>query len=140
MRNWTVSACVLRSTTLGLRAPLGTTDDAALVEADVAADSLITGGRAAVSFAIIRGSNGRHHEVDFGEDALALDVAASEGTVQITIEVVDDSIPLERRRFATLAVPRDRLVAALRAALGGSLRAGKQPLLQLIRNKAADGQ
>src|SRR4051794_35269466 len=41
-------------------------------------------GRSAMSFAIIRGGNGRRHEVDFGDDPVRLDVSIGEATVQIT--------------------------------------------------------
>ncbi len=35
-----------------------------------------------MSFAIIRGSNGRRHEVDFKDDPVAVDVSMSESVVQ----------------------------------------------------------
>ncbi len=53
-----------------------------------------------MSFAIIRGSNGRRHEVDFKDDPVAVDVSMSESVVQITI-----------------AIPREQLMAALGAHL-----------------------
>ena len=43
-----------------------------------------------MSFAIIRGSNGRRHEVDFGNAEIEVDVAIGNETVQITVEAVDD--------------------------------------------------
>jgi hypothetical protein len=69
-----------------------------------------------VSFAIIRGSNGRHHEVDFGDAEIEVDVAIGSETVQIT-EAVDDLAPSDKRRFATVAIPREKLAAALGADL-----------------------
>ncbi len=45
-----------------------------------------------MSFAIIRGGNGRRHEVDFGDDPVTLDVSTSEAMVQITIEAAVLSI------------------------------------------------
>ncbi len=39
-----------------------------------------------MSFAIIRGSNGRRHEVDFKDDPVAVDVSMSESVVQISID------------------------------------------------------
>jgi hypothetical protein len=39
-----------------------------------------------VSFAIIRGSNGRCHEVEFGDAEIEVDVAIGSETVPITIE------------------------------------------------------
>jgi hypothetical protein len=37
-------------------------------------------------FAILRGANGRRHEVDFGDDAVTIDVAMSATTVQVTMQ------------------------------------------------------
>ena len=71
-----------------------------------------------MSFAIIRGGNGRRHEVDFGDDPVRLDVSIGVTTVQITVEATDDPGPPGGRRFATLAVPREELIAALGTALG----------------------
>ena len=45
-----------------------------------------------MSFAIIRGGNGRRHEVDFGDDPIEIDVTASTLTVQITVEAVMDGV------------------------------------------------
>jgi hypothetical protein len=70
-----------------------------------------------VTFAIIRGSNGRRHEVDFGDAKIEIDVAIGTETVQITIEAVDDLAPSDKRRFATVAIPREKLAAALGADL-----------------------
>jgi hypothetical protein len=70
-----------------------------------------------VSFAIIRGRNGRRHEVDFGEVEIEVDVATGSETVQITIEAIHDLAPSDKRRFATIAIPREKLAAALGADL-----------------------
>jgi hypothetical protein len=66
-----------------------------------------------VSFAIIRGSNGRRQEVAFGDAEIEFDVAIGRETVQITVEAVDDLAPSDKRRFATVAIPREKLAAAL---------------------------
>jgi hypothetical protein len=55
-----------------------------------------------VSFAIIRGRNGRRHEVVFGDAAIEVDVAIGSETVQITIEAIRDLAPSDKRRFATI--------------------------------------
>jgi hypothetical protein len=91
-----------------------------------------------VSFAIIRGGNGRRHEVDFGDDPVTLDVSASEATVQITLEATDDPGPSGRRRFVTLAVPREELITALRAALESRSATAIRPQLRLVRTEAHD--
>ena len=36
-------------------------------------------------FAILRGANGRRHEVDFGDDPVTVDVAMNSTTVQVTM-------------------------------------------------------
>jgi hypothetical protein len=66
-------------------------------------------------FAILRGANGRRHEVDFGDDPVTIDVAMSSTTVQVTMTAADPGDPA-RGRFATVALPRAALVAAMAAA------------------------
>ncbi len=66
-------------------------------------------------FAILRGANGRRHEVDFGDDPVTIDVAMSPTTVQVTMTAVDPGDPA-RCRFVTAALPRDALAAAMAAA------------------------
>jgi hypothetical protein len=44
-----------------------------------------------IMFAILRGANGRRHEVDFNEDPVVVDVAMSATTVQITMTAADCS-------------------------------------------------
>ena len=71
--------------------------------------------------AIIRGANGRRHEVDFGDAAVRVEIYPSEETVEIFIEADFETLPEERRRFALLNIPRHLFseatgVAARRAA------------------------
>ena len=56
--------------------------------------------------AIIRGANGRRHEVDFGDAPVRVEIYASEETVEIFIETDSEMLPGKRRRFALLNVPR----------------------------------
>lgn len=56
--------------------------------------------------AIIRGRNGRRHEVDFGNEAVRVEIHASEDTVEIFIEADFETPPEQRRRFALLSIPR----------------------------------
>jgi hypothetical protein len=56
--------------------------------------------------AIIRGANGRRHDVDFGDAFVRVQIYASEETVEIFIEADSEMLPEERRRFALLNVPR----------------------------------
>jgi hypothetical protein len=55
--------------------------------------------------AIIRGANGRRHEVDFGDAPVRVEIYASEETVEILIEADFEALPEERRRFAILNIP-----------------------------------
>jgi hypothetical protein len=59
-----------------------------------------------VTHAIIRGKNGRRHEVDFGNSPVRVAVHASEETVEIFVEADFETHAEERRRFAILNVPR----------------------------------
>ena len=57
-------------------------------------------------YAIIRGRNGRRHEVDFGDAAVRVEIHSSEEVVEIFIEADSETHPEERRRFALLNIPR----------------------------------
>lgn len=59
-----------------------------------------------MAHAIIRGMNGRRHEVDFGNSPVRVEVYASEETVEIFVEADFETRPEERRRFATINIPR----------------------------------
>jgi hypothetical protein len=52
--------------------------------------------------AIIRGKNGRRHQVDFGDAPVRVEIYSSEETVEIFIEADFGTVPEERRRFAIL--------------------------------------
>jgi hypothetical protein len=67
-------------------------------------------------YAIIRGANGRRHEVDFGGAPVRVEVYASDETVEIFIEADFETQPEERRRFALLNVPRHLFSEATAAA------------------------
>jgi hypothetical protein len=57
-------------------------------------------------YAIIRGQNGRRHEVDFGDAPIRVRIHASEETVEIFVEADFETHAEERRRFAIVSVPR----------------------------------
>jgi hypothetical protein len=65
-----------------------------------------------VTHAIIRGKNGRRHEVDFGDSPVRVEVYASEETIEIFVEADCDTLPEERRRFAIINVPRQQFSKA----------------------------
>jgi hypothetical protein len=56
-------------------------------------------------YAIIRGANGRRHEVDFGDAPVRVEIYASEETVEIFIEADFETLAEERRRFAIFNIP-----------------------------------
>ena len=62
-------------------------------------------------FAVLRGANGRRHEVDFGDDPVTIDVAMTPATVQVTMTAADPGDPASCR-FVTGALPRDALATA----------------------------
>jgi hypothetical protein len=53
---------------------------------------------ATVSFAMVGGSNGRHHGVDA---EVEVDVAVGSETVEIAVDAIHDQTPSNKRRFAT---------------------------------------
>jgi hypothetical protein len=56
--------------------------------------------------AIIRGVNGRRHEVDFGDAPLRVEIHPSEETVEIYVEADFETLPEARARLALLNIPR----------------------------------
>ena len=74
-------------------------------------------------YAILRGANGRRHEVDFGDDPVGVNVAMSDITVQITMTAPGDFNP-DRARFVTVTVPREQLVVAMAEAVNRRSKTG----------------
>jgi hypothetical protein len=66
--------------------------------------------------AIIRGGNGRRHEVDFEDAEIRIEVYSSDETVEILVEAVNNLAPSDRRRFALLNIPKHLFSSALGAA------------------------
>lgn len=69
-----------------------------------------------MAYAIIRGTSGRRHEVDFGDEAIRVEIHSSEETVEIFVEADSQTHPEERRRFALLNIPRHMFSEATAAA------------------------
>jgi hypothetical protein len=67
-------------------------------------------------YAIIRGRNGRRHEVDFGNAPVRVEIFSSEETVEIFIEADFETLPEQHRRFAILTIPRHQFSEATGAA------------------------
>ena len=63
--------------------------------------------------AIIRGGNGRRHEVDFEDAEIRIEVYSGDETVEIVVEAVNDLAPSDRRRFALLNIPKHLFSSAL---------------------------
>ena len=56
--------------------------------------------------------------------------------MRITVETTDDPGPPDGRRFATPAVPREGLIAALGAAFGSRPAGTTRPQSRLVRTEA----
>ena len=63
--------------------------------------------------AIIRGGNGRRHEVDFEDAEIRIEVYSSDETVEIVVEAINDLATSDRRRFALLNIPKHLFSSAL---------------------------
>ena len=63
--------------------------------------------------AIIRGGNGRRHEVDFEDAEIRIEVYSGDDTVEIVIEAVNDLTASDRRQFALLNIPKHLFSSAL---------------------------
>ena len=81
-------------------------------------------------FAILRGANGRRHEVDFLNDPVSVDAEMSASVIQITMTADDNTNPATRR-YVTVALPREKLLAALAAATAKAA-AEEKPGLRLV--------
>jgi len=62
---------------------------------------------------IIRGNNGRRHEVDFEEAAITVEVFANDQNVELVIEAVDEDRPCQKKRFALVSLPRSEFDKAM---------------------------
>jgi hypothetical protein len=80
-----------------------------------------------MAHAIIRGANGRRHEVDFGDAPVRVEIYASEETVEIFIETDSKTHPEERRRFALLNIPRHLFSEATAATARRAANLGPAP-------------
>jgi len=84
-------------------------------------------------FAVLRGANGRRHEVDFADGPVVVDVSVGSATVQITMTEADAS-DLSRSRYVTVAVPRAALAAAMAKAVAME-RDGAERGLRLVEEQ-----
>lgn len=84
-----------------------------------------------MTYAIIRGKNGRRHEVDFEDSPVRVEVYASDETIEILVEADTETQPEERRRFALLNIPRQQFSQGERR--GGAACDGQEPLRRIAR-------
>ena len=56
--------------------------------------------------AIIRGANGRRHEVNFDDEPVRVEIHSSEESVEIYVEADFETLPEGSRRFVLLNIPR----------------------------------
>jgi hypothetical protein len=73
----------------------------------------MTRGGKSMAHTIIRGANGRRHEVDFEGVEITVEVFFSDETVEIAVEAPQDPTPSDKRRFALLNMPRELFNKAL---------------------------
>ncbi|MEH6786864.1 MAG: hypothetical protein V7673_06020 [Paracoccus sp. (in: a-proteobacteria)] len=62
---------------------------------------------------IIRGGNGRRHEVDFEDADITVELNSSTDHVELVIEAPDDQAPSDKKRFALVSIPRHLLSKAM---------------------------
>jgi hypothetical protein len=67
---------------------------------------VVQGEHDRMSHAIIRGNNGRRHEVDFGDAPIRVEINASDETIEIFVEADFETYAEDRRRFVLLNNPR----------------------------------
>jgi hypothetical protein len=62
---------------------------------------------------IIRGNNGRRHEVDFEDADLTVEIFINEQNVELVIEALDEDRPWQKKRFALVNLPRSEFDEAM---------------------------
>ena len=80
-----------------------------------------------MSHVIIRGKNGRRHEVDFGEALITVSLHASTETVELAIEADDPDRPSHNKRFALVNIPRHLFSKAMADLARQDRQSGKIP-------------
>ena len=77
---------------------------------------------------IIRGNNGRRHEVDFEDAEVTVEVFVNERCVELVIEALDEDRPLQKKRFVLVNLPRadfDRAMAEAARQCKSSIKAAE---------------
>jgi hypothetical protein len=81
-----------------------------------------------MAHAIIRGENGRRHEVDLGDSPIRVEIYGSDETVEIFIEANFETHAEDRRRFAILNIPRNLFSEA-------SCAAARRSSMSILKNR-----
>ena len=66
-----------------------------------------------MAHAILRGANGRRHDVAFEDAEITVEIFFGDETVEIVVGSPHDLAPSDKRRFALLNVPRELFTKAL---------------------------
>ena len=59
-----------------------------------------------MSHVILRGKNGRRHDVSFEDDNIQVEIYASAETIELAIEAQDTDCLPSKRRFVLVNIPR----------------------------------
>jgi hypothetical protein len=89
-----------------------------------------------MSHAIIKGANGRRHEVDFGDGPVEVSVHMTDLAVEIVVESPDHDRPSGRRRFSVLNLPRDQFASAFKEITYRSVDKGGTQALRMVGDDA----
>ena len=79
-----------------------------------------------MAYVIIRGNNGRRHEVDFENAEIKVEVHINEENVELVIEALDEDRPREKKRFTLFNLPRsafDKAMAEMARSKGIAIKA-----------------
>ena len=89
-----------------------------------------------MSHAIIKGANGRRHEVDFGDGPVEVSVHVTDLVVEIVVEAADDGCRRNKRRFSLLNLPRHQFASAFREITDRSADKGGSKVLWTVGDDA----
>ena len=74
-----------------------------------------------MSHAIIRGANGRRHEVDFGDDRVRVSLHPGAEHIELYVEADSEELPEDKRRFVIVNIPRHLLSKAMAESAKGRI-------------------
>ena len=74
-----------------------------------------------MSHAIIRGANGRRHEVDFGDDRIRVSLHPGTEHIELYVEADFEELPEDKRRFVIVNIPRHLFSKAMAESAKGRI-------------------